>query len=374
MKKMHKHIHGMMQKAIDDNVFPGGVLLVSQNGAIRFFEACGCADLFSRSRMTKDTIFDLASLTKPLATTLAVMRLIQKDKITLEQKAGDILPQLKGGPKEDIQIAHLLGHCSGLPAYRPYYLELEHLEFSLRKPALRDLIKREPLAYPCGTKVLYSDLGFMLLSWIIETIAGRSLNRLVEEEIYQPLGLNLFFAGPHGDRNQLEFAATEKCPWRHRVLQGEVHDENAFVLGGVEGHAGLFGNATETYRLLIKILSAYRDRNTDTILTPHVVKRFLTRRKKIPQTLGFDTPSAQGSSSGDCFSENSVGHLGFTGTSFWMDLKRSIIIVLLTNRVHPRRANDRIKEFRPRLHNAVMRYLTRQGEKNKFRLKSNFDL
>ncbi len=359
-----KLVDAMMQKAVSENVFPGGVLLVSKNGTIRFYEAYGYANVFTQLPMTKSTLFDLASLTKPLATTLAVMRLIQRRKIALEKTVGDILPQLKHGSKEHIQIGHLLGHCSGLPDYRPYYLELCHLKPPLRKSALRDFVGREPLVNPVGKEVLYSDLGFMLLAWIIETTAGNSLNRVVEEEIYLPLGLkDLFFVDLHAGKNNQQFAATEKCPWRGRVMEGAVHDENAFVVGGVAGHAGLFGKAMDICRLLEGIMYTYQERNADSIFTPNLVKRFLTCQGSKSRTLGFDTPSTQDSSSGEYFSKNSVGHLGFTGTSFWMDLERSIIVILLTNRVHPTRTNEKIKAFRPQLHNAVMRCLVDEEKK-----------
>ncbi len=142
-----------------------------------------------------------------------------------------------------------------------------------------------------------------------------------------------------------------------------MHDENAFIVGGVEGHAGLFGNAMDICRLLEGILFTWQERNTDSVFAPNIVKRFLARQSSIPRTLGFDTPSAQNSSSGEHFSKNSVGHLGFTGTSFWMDLERSIIVIFLTNRVHPTRTNDKIKTFRPQLHNAVMRCLVDEEKK-----------
>ncbi len=359
-----KLVDGMMQEAVCENVFPGGVLLVSKNGVIRFYESYGYANVFTQSPMTKRTLFDLASLTKPLATTLAVMQLIQRRIITLDQSVGDLLPQLRYGLKAHIKIGHLLGHCSGLPDYRPYYLELCHLKPPLRKSALRDFIVQEPLLSSVGKKVLYSDLGFMLLAWIIEATADKPLNCVVEEEIYLPLGLkNLFFIDSSTRNNTHQFAATEKCPWRETVMEGGVHDENAFIVGGVEGHAGLFGNAMDISRLLDEILFTCQERNTDSIFRPNLVQRFLTRRSRTPQTLGFDTPSTQDSSSGTYFSKNSVGHLGFTGTSFWMDLERSIIVILLTNRVHPTRTNEKIKAFRPQLHDAVMRCLVDEEKK-----------
>jgi CubicO group peptidase (beta-lactamase class C family) len=154
-----------------------------------------------------------------------------------------------------------------------------------------------------------------------------------------------------------EFAATEQCPWRKKLLSGQVHDENAYVVGGVQGHAGLFGTAADLHKLLFELLSAYHEHRSATHFRPDLVRLFFRRLPGTDKALGFDVPAANNSSAGKYFSVNSVGHLGFTGTSFWMDLDRSIIVILLTNRVHPNRESAAIKAFRPKLHDTVMESL-----------------
>ena len=347
-----------MQQAVTDNVFPGAVLLVSQNGNLVFNDAFGFRDLFAKPPMTIDTIFDLASLTKPLATALAVMVLVQQKKISLEQNLGDVLPAFKTDRKALIKIKYLLYHNSGLADYRAFYKKIEHLPLEKRKTALRKLLVKEPLVHPIGCRVVYSDIGFMILEWLIEKISGKGLDEFVSDMVYIPLGLeDLFFIDLKADRKPGIFAATEQCPWRRQLLCGQVHDENAYVVGGVQGHAGLFGTALDLHHLLSHLLSAYHGKPLTQLFQPGMVRRFFRRWADSDKTLGFDTPSLDGSSSGRFFSRKSVGHLGFTGTSFWMDLDRDTIVILLTNRVHPRRDNEAIKAFRPALHDAVMQIL-----------------
>jgi CubicO group peptidase (beta-lactamase class C family) len=351
-------VEQLMQRAVAENIFPGAVLLVSKKGLIEFHQAFGLRDFISRSPTTIKTIFDLASLTKPLATALAVMTLVQDEKAALDQQLGDVLPAFANDPKAPIQIQHLLHHNSGLAAYRAYYKEIEHLPADKRKSALRKLLVKEPLVHSIGTRVLYSDVGFMILEWLVEAISGKPLDYYVAAEIYNPLRLeNLFFADLNANRRPGEFAATEQCVWRRQMLCGQVHDENAYAVGGVQGHAGLFGTALDIHSLLGHLLLAYHGQPSTRLFQPHMVRLFFRPLAGSDKALGFDTPSASGSSSGRFFSGNSVGHLGFTGTSFWMDLDRSIIVILLTNRVHPSRGNGAIKEFRPKLHDAVMQHL-----------------
>jgi CubicO group peptidase (beta-lactamase class C family) len=348
----------LMGQAISEGVFPGAVLLVSKEDSIVCHNAYGLADLFSRRAMTTATIFDLASLTKPLATALAVMILNQQGDIGTEQELGDILPDFKNDNKSTIKIRHLLQHNSGLADYRPYYKEIEHLPLEKRKQALRNLLVIEPLIHPIGTKVVYSDLGFMILEWIIEHVSGKRLDRFVSEMIYGPLGLdNLFFVDLNAEKPIGVFAATEQCPWRKVLLAGQVHDENAYVVGGVQGHAGLFGTAAAVHMLVSKLLCAYQGTGPGNLFQTEIVRSFFKRWPNADKTLGFDAPALKNSSAGSYFSANSVGHLGYTGTSFWMDLDRLIIVILLTNRVHPTRDNMAIKAFRPKLHDAVMKNL-----------------
>ncbi len=219
----------------------------------------------------------------------------------------------------------------------------------------------EPLKYIPGKKTVYSDLGFMILEWIIEVISGKRLDSFVHDEIYNPLGLdNLFFVDHEVSVSeqflQKSYAATERCPWRERLIEGRVHDDNAYVVGGISGQAGLFGTVLDVNALLTEMMSSYYGNSEKYVFDNNLVKFFFKPQKCTDRVLGFDTPSQSGSSSGNCFSKRTVGHLGFTGTSFWMDLNHRIIVLLLTNRVHPHRDNIKIREFRPEIHNAVMKY------------------
>ena len=353
-----KKIDALMRQAIADTVFPGGVLLVARADAVVFFEAYGVADTFSGRKMIRNTVFDLASLTKPLATTLSVIRLVSDGKLELDRQLGSILPVFRGTDKSEITIKHLLCHDSGLPDYRPYYESLMKLTPEHRIPALQDLLVKEPPIQPAGRETLYSDLGFMILGWLVEHLSGRRLDRFVDEEIYTPLGIqNLFFIDLHSKSRKTQFASTEVCPWRNILLNGAVHDDNAYAMGGVAGHAGLFGTALEVYRLLSVLLSDFYGHSAPRLFETDLLKRFFERQHPGGRALGFDTPSLADSSCGQYFSKQSVGHLGFTGTSFWMDLERSVIVILLTNRVHPSRENNRLKAFRPTLHDAIMKSL-----------------
>jgi len=336
------------------------VLLVFKENSIFFFKAYGYANIFSKRKMTTDTLFDLASLTKPLATTLAVMRLIEKGRLDLEQNLETVLPQFKKTGKREIKIKHLLRHNSGLPDYRPFYIELGRLPFDIRKNKLKSLLVEEPLLHPIGKKVVYSDIGFMILNWVVKSVSGERLDHFVTEEIYRPLGLeNLFFPGLGPKSCEKKFAATEFCSWRNILLDGVVHDENAYVLGGIEGHAGLFGTADDVNVLLTELMSAFRNGSSCNLFKKDLVRSFLMLYEDTERTLGFDTPSLVEPSCGHYFSRRSVGHLGFTGTSFWIDLERYIGVILLTNRIHPSRDNTKVKAFRPQLHNAVMENVMR---------------
>jgi CubicO group peptidase (beta-lactamase class C family) len=344
-----------MRQAVAKKIFPGGVLLVSKKGETLFSNAYGVAHLSSRAPMTSETIFDLASLTKPLATTLALMRLVQHNQIKLDDALGRILPEFKRTEKAGVKIKNLLYHDSGLPDYRPYYKTLAGIDPDSRRGALRKLLVQEPLVHPIGKTVCYSDLGFMILAWVVERVSDKRLDHFVVDEFYRPLGLeNLFFISNNTLKNRGLFAATENCPWRHKILEGQVHDENAYVVGGIEGHAGLFGTADDVHRLLAELLAVYHGERKSEIFHRDLLHQFFKRLPGTDKALGFDTPSVTDSSCGRGFSPTSIGHLGFTGTSFWMDLERSVIVILLTNRVHPSRENEGIKEFRPEIHDAVM--------------------
>lgn len=357
-----ERVRKLMRRGVVEGVFPGGVLLVGNGDAVVFHEAFGRADLWDGSPVTTETVFDLASLTKPLATTLAVVKLAMVNPDIMTAPVADLLrPSLSPRPFSigKATVAHLLSHTSGLPAHRPYYLEMVKIPPTKRRRWLLSALLGEPLLHPVGEKTLYSDLGFMLLQSIVESLTRTHLDRLLRKAVYGPLNLesSLFFPRPDLMRRR-RFAATEQCPWRGKPMKGEVHDENAWALGGVAGHAGLFGTASGVYLMLRHLLIV---RDTPELVhspfSPRLIRAFLEPYKESGRALGFDMPSPVGSSCGRYFSANSVGHLGFTGTSFWIDLDRKALVVLLTNRVHPSRRNLRIRGFRPMLHDTIMRAL-----------------
>lgn len=355
-------IQDLMHSGLETKVFPGAVVLAAKGGDIVCHEAFGYARTSPNRLMTRDTIFDLASLTKPLATATSIMLLVQKKMIGLSDSIGKHMPIFRQSGKANITVRELLAHASGLPAHRPYYENLSHVPVSARASVLDLLLAGEPLCHPPGKTCLYSDLGFMVLGRLIESLTNAPLNKAVESLILKPINLSgLFFLPGNVSRQEigLTYAATLDCPWRARVLEGEVHDENAYVLGGVAGHAGLFGTAAAVYSLLNELMEAYHAYNGrpgSGLFSQELTRTFFQKYSKDAGTwaLGFDTPSRPGSSSGELFSDQSVGHLGYTGTSFWMDLDARVIVILLTNRLYYGTANEKMKAFRPQFHNRVM--------------------
>jgi len=349
-----------MQQALVDGVFPGAVLLISINGEIQFFRSYGVRNIFNQKSVTTQTVFDLASLTKPLATTLAVLVLVSRRLLKLDFTLGHLLNEYKGTDKANISLRQLLNHTSGLPDYRPYYIDISKVADEKRSEAIRLAVLQTPLAYASGQKEVYSDLGFMILGWIIESVSGKRLDQFVADDVYAPLGIiadgrsGPCFVEIAKPVHFTNVAATEICPWRQRLVEGTVHDDNAHVMGGIAGHAGLFGSAGAVHDIILALRSFHTDCHESGVFAADLVKTFLRRGPRGNRPLGFDAPSPVGSSSGRFFSPATVGHLGFTGTSFWFDLDRSIIVILLSNRVHPHRENDRIKNFRPKIHDAVM--------------------
>lgn len=358
-----RSVHRLMQTGLDRRIYPGAVLLVACGGRRRFFRAYGVTTLRTRRPVEPGTIFDLASLTKPLATTLSMMRLTERGALHLESTLGSVLSRFRGTDKSDITIRQLLTHRSGLPAYRPYFIPLSQLPGHRRKEALQAFLVREPLVSRPGEERLYSDIGFMILQWLVEYAGGQRLDRFAEASVYRPMGVEGVFFPGGGDAclPPAAFAATERCCLRRRVVQGEVHDENSYIMGGVAGQAGLFGSAEAVWRLLAGLTNRYKGRTEEGGIRPDTVRSFFNKRKECPP-LGFDTPDPRSSSAGRFFGPNTIGHMGFTGTSFWVDLDREIIVILLTNRVHPSRNNYKIKSFRPVLHDEIMKTLAVKKE------------
>jgi CubicO group peptidase (beta-lactamase class C family) len=368
-------VSNAFEEAIAQGIFPGAVLLVAKEDEIVYEQAFGWRSLVpAKSVMQTSTIFDLASLTKPLATTIAVMLLVGENKIRLDDRVTRFCPTFGVLGKGAVTFRHLLSHCSGLPAWQPYYEEIIKGEQDgkinfVSSPAAKQYVyervhRERPLAPP-GTQSLYSDLGFIVLGEIVETISGSTLDRFCQETIFKPLGLtSTSFVDLHQFKTgQIQpvhdrIAPTEDCPWRKKVLCGEVHDDNAYAVGGVAGHAGLFSSAGDVHQILARLSRCFRGQ--DEFLPQALVQEFLSRDQTVRHStfaLGWDTPSEGQSASGQYFSARSVGHLGFTGTSIWWDLEKNCYVVLLSNRVHPARTNEKIREFRPQIHDLIMKTL-----------------
>ena len=341
-----------------ESVFPGAVLLVASGGKIDFIKETGFITASDPVTIVeKDTIFDLASLTKPLATTIAIMGLVDKNIIDLDKPISAYLPANLTDEKKHITVRLLLNHSAGFVDWKPFYLELEKFPLEKRKDILRKMILDEPLKYSPGRDFEYSDLGFMLLEWVIEQSTGKKMDQYLSEKYYKPLKLkHTFFSRGNTPFSKDKIAATENCQWRKKIIHGEVHDENACALGGYSGHSGLFGDAYDLFTLM-DMLRGHFMLNRSDFFKPETLKNFFKRQdivKGSTWALGWDTPSPEASSSGKYFSENSIGHLGYTGTSIWMDLDKDILVIFLCNRVHPSRDNISIRSFRPELHDTVM--------------------
>jgi serine-type D-Ala-D-Ala carboxypeptidase len=362
-------VENATEEAVKQGVFPGAVLLVGRGEDVLYERAFGWRSLLpARIPMRLSTIFDLASLTKPLATSLGLMLLVKENKLQLDDQVTQFVPSLANTPTK---IRHLLNHTSGLPAWKPYYEDVIHCATNgktvfvgtraAKNYILKQVHQEAPLREP-GTQALYSDLGFMVLGEIIETISGTYLDAFFHERISAPLKLRSTtfldvtqFATWRIQPKEDEFAPTELCPWRKRVLCGEVHDDNAFAMGGVAGHAGLFSSARDIHTIVAKLDRCLQ--GCDSFLSQRLVEEFFTKDDSVPRSthaLGWDTPALEKSSSGRHFSRRSVGHLGFTGTSLWWDLEKNCHVILLTNRVHPNRNNEKIKRFRPKIHDLIM--------------------
>ncbi|MFQ5457955.1 MAG: serine hydrolase domain-containing protein [Myxococcota bacterium] len=373
-----RKIERAAERAIQKAELPGFVLWVAREGDVVYHEAFGEAQIRPHRRpMKADTVFDLASLTKVLVTTFGIMKLVEHGRIDLSAPVTEYLPSLgeRDEKKRAITLKHLLTHASGLKAWVPYYEDIRRTDRKraakiLGTPEARayvlDRIAMSSLMHDVGEAAVYGDLGFMVLGEVLERADGRDLPALFGEEVAGPLDLrDTGFlplnrpreAGPAPGILSLpgaRIAATEACPWRERVLVGEVDDGNAWAMGGVAGHAGLFGTAADVGKIGLTLQACLAGQG-DLVAQP-VLERFFSRQDLPPGSdwaLGWDTPTAGLSTSGRWLSPRSVGHTGFTGTSLWMDLARNIVIVLLANRVHPIARKSRFG-FRPRVHDYVM--------------------
>jgi CubicO group peptidase (beta-lactamase class C family) len=356
-----RSLEKLLEAGRDQGVYTAAVALVGRNGELLWQGAAGRTSRDPESPpVTPDTVFDLASLTKPLATALALMLLEARGFLNLETKLGDLLTASWLPPdKRPMTLRSLLAHRAGLPAWRPFYEQVLAAPPAERPRLLPRLAAAEPLEYEPETGTLYSDLGFMLLQAVVAEVSGQDLDSFCRRELYQPLGLGVLGFQPKklSTWEQFTWAATEEASTPGCPALGEVHDENARAAGGVAGHAGLFGTGPEVFALVAWLYRAYHGRGEGQEISSETVRQFLTPVAPGCRTPGFDVPTPGQSSAGRYFSSRSVGHTGFTGTSFWLDLKQGQMVVLLTNRVHLHRDNDHIKTFRPRFHEAASRAL-----------------
>ncbi len=362
---LEQQLDFLLQQGIKKGVFPGGAAVVFSGQGRKRIQGIAASGRTRQDemggRIDKNTFFDLASLTKPLATTLLIYNLVEQGIIDWNYKYKDISKRKTPLDKENISVAHLLSHSSGLSAYRPYFELFKPESGEENKEKIISLILKDPLEYDTGVECRYSDLGFILLGDGIEQVTGQSLDILFTEWITKPLEISeeLFFLPlPEKKKLDIKCAATERCKWRNRIIQGEVHDEHCFLMDGVAGHAGLFGTINAVGQLCSSILEGWQGRKKLLPVGRNVLSEGL-KKKYEDKTwcLGFDTPSTGYTSAGKFLSKKSIGHLGYSGTSFWIDPERDTGLVLLTNRVHPNRENTKIRQFRPWFHDRVMEFL-----------------
>ncbi|WP_242107980.1 serine hydrolase [Luteimonas aquatica] len=356
----------VLDEAVASGAFPGGVIAVGHRGRLAMLRPFGRQTYaVDAPAVAADTLYDLASLTKVIATTTMAMMLVDQGRLDLDARVASYLPRFVDGPgqasdKDAVTVRQLLTHSAGLQATAQLYRDTQG------RQAFLERIEAMPLAYRPGTESRYSDLGVILLGEILERVSGVPLDTFAREQVFEPLDMRQtrFFPEPPPSDVLARIAPTERDPWRGRVVRGDVHDENAYAMGGVAPHAGLFSTAGDLARFAQMLLyggvlddaGGARQR-----IVSHDTVALFTRRDGAvadsTRALGWDTRSPEGSSAGSLFSADAFGHTGFTGTSLWIDPERELFVVLLTNRVHPTRENNRIREVRPAVADAVVRAL-----------------
>ncbi len=342
---------GLLEEAIRAHVFPAASAAITHEGRLVALRAFGGLTYDPGSpEPTPGTLFDLASLTKVIATTPMAMILYQRGLLDLDIPVISIVGEFSGeDPRRDeVTLRMLLAHSSGLPAYEKLFLRAR------TRPELLEAAFSTPLAHEPGAHAEYSDIGFIVLGVALERLVDESLDRYCQREVFGPLGMTSTTFNPTAELRPTIPPTADDRSFRHRIVQGEVQDENASVLGGVAGHAGLFSSAQDVATFAHAML-----KGGDPILRPATLSLFTARESSPEGTsrgLGWDTPSAP-SQSGRYFSPRSFGHLGYTGTSLWIDPERNVSVTLLTNRTWPDSTNQAIKQIRPRFHDAILEAL-----------------
>jgi CubicO group peptidase (beta-lactamase class C family) len=336
----------VVQRGHDEGAYPAAVVEVGTRDGLLWQQAFGTLDCEDESPPTRvDTVFDLASLTKVIATTSLMMRCVDSGRLALTDLVADVLPEWRGKDRDHVTLRSLLTHSSGLTAWLPFYRDYEG------RRDFQHAICTMPLEYPPDSQSIYSDLGFILLGFIIEDSGEGPLARQTNELVAGLTSKPLLFSPPGQMRPSI--APTEHDPWRGRRLVGEVHDENCWALGGAAGHAGLFGSAAAIGDFAKAVLASLDGASAD-LATPETVRMFVKPATAwSSRALGWDTMLPT-SSCGHRMSSSAFGHTGFTGTTLWIDPIRGVYVVFLTNRVNPTRENTAIQTIRPLLHDAVM--------------------
>jgi CubicO group peptidase (beta-lactamase class C family) len=336
-------VRRLLDAGVTDRAYPAAVMEVGRERGVTWRHATGHLTYEpGATAASEQTVFDLASLTKVVSTTTLAMQLVERAAVRLSDPVSSWLLRWRGRDRAHVCVRDLFEHCSGLTAWMPFYRSCQG------RAEIEEAICTLPLEYRPWTQSIYSDLGFMLLGFILEDAGGARLDRQFAA-IAGELDLH-FGATPEW---RVRTAPTEVDPWRGRLLAGDVHDENAWALGGVAAHAGLFGTAPAVGAFARRVLATCR---TDTELARRETLARFTTRSTVPcssRAVGWDTMLPT-SSCGMRLSPRAIGHTGFTGTSLWVDPARDLYVVLLTNRVHPTRENSRLAALRPRLHDAVV--------------------
>jgi CubicO group peptidase (beta-lactamase class C family) len=332
----------LVDSAVAAGAAPGAVVAVSVGG-VRYIHGSGRLGLEDTSLPDPGTVYDLASLTKVIALTTGLIFAVEEGRLSLDAPVRQYVPAFLGPAKDPITLRQLLTHSSGLPAHRRLW------EQSAGREGALALVNTIPLDTMPGARMVYSDLGAMVMTEALESAYGTRIDTLMRARLFLPLGMrSTTYLPPVGWRDRI--APTERDPWRGRVLRGEVHDENASWLGGVSGHAGLFSSAADLLTFGEWFLARRKGPRSE------VSREFTRRQDLVPgssRALGWDTPSPN-SSAGARLSSESFGHTGFTGTSIWMDPTRDLVVVLLSNRVHPTRDNPRLGPLRPMVANRAV--------------------
>jgi len=342
-----------LDESVGRKAFPGAVVAVGRRDTVLFERGFGTLGGGDRTRPGPATIYDLASLTKVVGLTTLAMMLVDEHALDLDAPVARYVPAFQAGG-DSVTVRELLTHSSGLAAWQPLFREVHSRSEMFAR------VNATPLEARPGTRTAYSDLGAMLLTEVVERLMGHRLDTLLETRVFRPLHMtDTRFLPPA--RLKPRIAPTEDDPWRGRVLRGEVHDENAAAMGGVSGHAGLFSTAADLVKFAQMLLRNGRTGAAGTAARGHggtgrqlidsATIAMFTRAQDpafSSRALGWDTPSP-GSSAGTKLSPHAFGHTGFTGTSIWIDPVQDLFVILLTNRVHPTRSNELIREVRPRV-------------------------